>query len=56
MTAQDIAKVIPTVMSAGLISHNVNYLKKKKKNLLKLGMDNIVGTAMIQETAQFTTW
>lgn len=56
MTAQDIAKVIPVAMSAGLVAHNINHLKKKKKNLIGLGMDNIIGASMIQATAGFTSW
>ena len=45
-------------MSAGLVKHNLEYLKskKKKKSLLGLGVENIVGTSMIQSTAQFTEW
>ena len=55
--AQSIAKVVPTVMAAGLLSHNINYLKKKKKkNLMMLGIDNVVGLGMIQATSQFTNW
>lgn len=56
-TAEDIAKLIPTTMSAGLVAHNLNAIKKKKKkNLLGMGVDNIVGLSMIQETAGFTDW
>lgn len=54
--AKSIAGTIPTVMSAGLVAHNINYLKKKKKNFIGLGVDNIIGAAMIKETAGFTTW
>lgn len=56
-TAKAIAKVIPVAMSAGLLQHNLNYLRKKKKkkrgSLLRLGITNIVGAAMIQESADF---
>jgi hypothetical protein len=44
----DVSKVItgtiPTIMATGLVKHN---LKKKKKNLLGLGVDNIVGISRI---------
>jgi len=53
--AHSIAKTIPIAMAAGLLQHNVNYLKKKKKkSLLGLGVDNIVGVSMIGATAGFT--
>jgi hypothetical protein len=49
----DVSKVItgtiPTIMETGLVKHN---LKKKKKNLLGLGVDNIVGISLIQATAK----
>jgi len=55
--AQGIAKIVPTVMAAGLLSHNIDYLKrKKKKNLMNLGVENIMGMSMIQATAGFTGW
>ena len=58
MTTIPIAKAIPVVMSAGLLAHNIDYIKskKKKKSLLGLGVDNIVGASMIQATAGFTEW
>lgn len=53
---KSIAGTIPVVMSAGLLAHNINYLKKKKKkNLVGLGVDNIIGASMIQATAGFTS-
>ena len=56
--AHTIAGLVPTVMTAGLVAHNIDYIrrKKKKKSLLGLGVDNMVGTAMIGATAQFTNW
>jgi len=58
----DAAKIlvgnVPTFMAAGLVEHNLDYIKKKKKRrgLLGLGVDNMVGTSMIQATAQAGSW
>lgn len=57
MAYTDILKVIPTVQSAALVNHNLaNFLRKRKKRKGMVGMavDNIVGTALIKETAGFT--
>lgn len=58
MSTQDIVKLIPTTMAVGLVGHNLDYIKKKKKkkSLLGLGVDNIVGTSLIQATAQAGSW
>jgi len=48
------ASLIPTIQSAALVSHNVGVLKKnniKTKDILNLGVTNIVGTKLIQATA-----
>ena len=43
------------MMSVGLVQHNLNYLKSKKKKMItKLAVENIVGTSLIQSTAGFT--
>ena len=50
-----ITNLIPTIMSIGLAKHNLDYVtskKKKKKSLIKLGIDNIVGSTMISATAK----
>jgi hypothetical protein len=49
----EILKVIPTIQSIDLLNHNVKNLKKKKKNFVKTGVENIVGSQMISETAGF---
>ena len=56
MGYEQILKVIPTIQSASLVSHNVGFLKKKKKktkDFVSYGVDNIVGTALIQENSKF---
>ena len=54
---KSIIGLVPTAMAAGLVAHNINYLKKKKKkSLLGIGVDNIVGTSMIQAAAQAGSW
>jgi hypothetical protein len=53
--AHTIAGLTPAVMAAGLVHHNLRYLKKKKKRgIVGLGVDNLVGTSLIQATAG--TW
>jgi len=54
MTAKDIAGLIPTMQSIALVSENVRVAKKKKvktKDMMELGMKNIVGTSLIKVNA-----
>ena len=53
MDTTNIKKVIPVAMAAGLVGHNITQLKKKKKRLPSLAVDNIVGLSLIQATSQF---
>ena len=51
MATIDIARLIPAAHSIALVGENVRVLKKKKKtskDMLKLGVTNIVGTSLIQ--------
>ena len=53
----NIAGLIPTAQSAALVGHNIGHLKKKNistKDILGLGVTNIVGTNLIQATAGIT--
>jgi len=55
--AQSIAKLVPTAMAAGLLSNNIDYIrKKKKKSIALLGVENIAGLSMTQAAAGFTSW
>jgi len=56
MATSDIAGLIPTIQATALIGHNVSKAKKKvsTKDILSLGVTNIVGTSMIQATAGIT--
>ena len=54
MTYQDIAKLIPTIQAAGLVGHNLKAVSKKKKttkDMLDLGMTNVIGTSMLKINA-----
>lgn len=54
MNYKNIANIIPTIQSAHLVSHNIKASKKKKKtskDMLELGMTNIIGTNMIKINA-----
>lgn len=55
MTAsKEILKLVPTFQALNLASKN--YPKKKKVNIVKQGVENIVGTSLIKETAQFISF
>lgn len=57
MAVGNIANLIPTIQSATLVSHNVEKLNKKRistKDILGLGVTNIVGASLIQQTAGIT--
>ena len=45
--------LVPTIQAAALLKKNAKALKKKKKNLLNLGVENVVGTTLIKEQADF---
>ena len=47
-----ITNLVPTIMAAGLVRHNLSSLRKKKKSLINLGVSNIVGLSLIKSTAQ----
>ena len=54
MSYQKIAKIIPTIQAVGLVSHNIKKVNKKKvrtKEIVDLGITNIVGTNLIKINA-----
>lgn len=54
MSYKEIAKLIPTIQAASLISENLKEVKKKKqstKSMIGLGMKNIVGISLIKVNA-----
>ena len=53
MTVKDIANLIPTIQAASLVNMNLNKMKKKQttKDMLDLGVGNVVGTSMIKINA-----
>lgn len=51
MALKDIMNIVPMVQSASLVNENVKFLNKKKvktKDIVKLGMKNIVGVNLIK--------
>ena len=55
--ATPVGDLIPMGMSLGLVGHNIGVVKKKKvsaKDILSLGVTNIVGTSLIRSTAGIT--
>ena len=55
MSVSSIANLIPTMSAVALVSENVKVAKKKKigtKNIMKLGITNIIGTNLIGTQAQ----
>ena len=54
MSYKVIAGMIPTMQSLALVSHNLKVVKKKKqttKDMVELGVGNIVGVSMIKINA-----
>jgi len=54
MSYKTIANLIPTMQSVALVSHNLKKAKKKKqttKDMIDLGVGNIVGISMIKVNA-----
>jgi hypothetical protein len=50
----NIAGIVPGVMAIGLVGENLGNMKrkgKKKKNMVQMGMTNMVGMGMIGATA-----
>lgn len=51
MTVQDIARLANTAQAVNLVGYNIGKVSKKKidtKNILELGVGNIVGVEMIK--------
>lgn len=51
MAIKAIMNIVPITMAATLVGENVKVAKKKKitsKDLVKLGVTNIIGTSLIQ--------
>ena len=56
MDIKNIANIIPLAQAASLANENVKVLNKKKvnsKDMLKLGVTNIVGTSIIKMESDF---
>jgi len=56
MTYTSILKIVPTLQAASLVKHNVNVAQKKNlktKDMIDLGVTNIVGTNLIKIESDF---
>jgi hypothetical protein len=56
MTYKNIMRVIPIVQAASLVGENMKVLNKKKvktKDVVNMGMKNIIGVSLIQAESQF---
>lgn len=54
--ANEILKIVPTLQATALVGANLKKLKKKKlktKDVVEMGVGNIVGAALIKETSDF---
>ena len=54
MTYKAIAQLIPTAQSLAILGSALPSKKKKKKKIVKTGVEIIVGTALMKETAGIT--
>jgi len=55
MTTTDLLKLAQTGQALALVGYNMNSLKKKKKttkDMIKLGVGNIVGVNLIKATGE----
>jgi len=55
MSYKSIASLIPTIQATSLVGHNLKVVKKKDKSvkdILGLGVTNIVGVSLIQAESQ----
>jgi hypothetical protein len=55
MTAGNIVRMAPMLQGVALVGHNVGKIKKKKitaKDMIEMGVTNIVGASLITHTAQ----
>ena len=56
MDTKQILKIVPIIQSASLLNENVKVLNKKKvktKDIVKLGVTNIVGASLIKVESDF---
>lgn len=54
MSYKDILKLSTTLQAANLAAYNYNYVKKKKKkNLVDLGVTNVIGAGLIDAQGNF---
>lgn len=54
--ADAILKVVPTIQAAALVGANLKKLKKKRmrtKDIVEMGVGNLVGAALIKESSDF---
>jgi hypothetical protein len=56
MNITNILKVVPMIQTASILNENVKVMNKKKvntKDIVKLGVTNVVGIGLIQAENQF---
>ena len=56
MSVKDLMNVIPMIQSASLVGENIKVLNKKKigsKDIVSLGIKNVVGTSLIKMESDF---
>lgn len=56
MTIKNILNLVPTIQSAALLNENVRVVSKKKvnsKDIVSLGMKNIIGISLIKAESDF---
>jgi hypothetical protein len=51
MVSKELLNLANDMQSIGLLADNVSFAKKKKKNFVKQGVKNIIGTSFIKSNA-----
>lgn len=56
MDTKQILRIVPMIQTASLLNENVKVISKKKintKDIVKLGMTNVIGLSLISAENQF---
>ncbi|UCD20939.1 MAG: hypothetical protein JSW08_00105 [archaeon] len=55
-TTRNLLDLARTLQTTALVGENIKAVKRKKKNLAELGVENIIGTELIKIQAQLSSY